>query len=79
MIVLWAGATYLAKEKKNFWIGAVPATFMSAVSSTYFVMAPECLGLIPFFKNNIAVAYPFGIIFAAAMFAIFWTRTRKYA
>ena len=79
MIVLWAGATYLAKEKTNFWIGAVPATFMSAVSSTYFVMAPECLGLIPFFKNNIAVAYPFGIIFAAAMFAIFWTRTRKYA
>ena len=29
---------YLFKEKKNFWITAVPATFMSAVSSTYFVL-----------------------------------------
>jgi hypothetical protein len=52
---------------------------MSAVSSTYFVMAPECLGLIPFFKNNVAVAYPFGIIFAVAMLAIFIVKTRKYA
>mgnify|MGYP007020998344 FL=1 len=44
MIVLWAASMYLFKEKKNFWITAVPATFMSAVSSTYFVLAPECLG-----------------------------------
>ena len=44
MIVLWAGAMYLAKEKKNYWVCAVPATFMSAVSITYFVMAKECLG-----------------------------------
>ena len=79
MIVLWAGATYLAQERKNYWIGALPATFMSAVSSTYFVMAPECLGLIPFFKNNYEVAYPFGIVFAVAMLVIFMVKTRKYA
>jgi hypothetical protein len=52
---------------------------MSAVSSTYFMMAPETLGLIPFFKNNTAVAYPVGIIFAIAMFCIFWKSSRKYA
>ena len=52
----------------------------TAVDHIGFELYPgECLGLIPFFKNNIMVAYPFGIIFAAAMFAIFWTRTRKYA
>ncbi len=79
MIVLWAGAMYLAKEKKNFWIGVCPAVFMSAVSSTYFMMAPETLGLIPFFRNNTAVAYPVGIIFAIAMFCIFWKSSRKYA
>ena len=79
MIVLWAGATYLAQERKNYWIGALPATFMSAVSSTYFVMAPECLGLIPFFKNNYEVAYPFGIVFAVAMLVIFMVKTQKYA
>ena len=30
MIVLWAAAMYLFTEKKNFWMAAVPATFMSA-------------------------------------------------
>ena len=71
MIVLWAGGMYLAQNKRNYWICAVPATFMSAVSCTYFFMAGECLGLIPFFKNNKAVAYPVGLIFAAACLFIF--------
>ena len=31
MIVLWAASMYLFKEKKNFWITAVPATFMRCV------------------------------------------------
>lgn len=63
MIVLWAGAAYLCKWKKGTMfslMAAIPATFMSAVTSTYFVMAPECLHL------STAIAYPVGIIFAAA-------------
>ena len=44
MIVLWAASMYLFYEKKNYWITAVPATFMSAVSSTYFLLGNECLG-----------------------------------
>ena len=78
MIVLWAGAMYLLQEKKNYWIGAVPATFMSAVSCTYFMMAPECLGLIGFFKNNTMVAYPVGLIFAAFCFFLFRKAAKKY-
>ena len=84
MIVLWAASMYLFKEKKNFWITAVPATFMSAVSSTYFVLAPECLGGLLNSKTaegatiyNTAVAYPFGVIFAIAMLAIFLHATKK--
>ena len=72
MIVLWSGAMYLAKEKKNFWVCAIPAIFMSAVSSTYFMMAPECLGAIAALKNNTAVAYPVGIIVAILFFVLFW-------
>ena len=79
MIVLWAGAMFLFQNKRNFWICAVPATFMSAVSCTYFFMAGECLGLIPFFKNNKAVGYPVGIIFAAACLALFLSKTKKAA
>ena len=44
MIVLWAASMYLFYEKKNYWITAVPATFMSAVSATYFLLGNECLG-----------------------------------
>jgi carbon starvation protein CstA len=79
MIVLWAGAMYLAKEKKNFWICAVPATFMSAVSATYFCMAPECLGAIAALKNNTKVAYPVGIIVAIVFFCIFWGAHKRIA
>ena len=86
MIVLWAASMYLFKEKKNFWITAVPAAFMSAVSSTYFVLAPECLGGLLNSKTaegatiyNTAVAYPVGVLFAVAMLAIFIHATKKSA
>lgn len=46
MIALWAAAMYLVKNKKNHWICTIPATFMSGVSMTYFVAAPECMGLL---------------------------------
>ena len=85
MIVLWAASMYLFKEKKNFWITAVPATFMSAVSCTYFVLAPECLGkMINTYADgklvayNTAVAYPIGIVFAIAMLALFLHATKKH-
>ena len=77
MIVLWSGAMYLAKEKRNYWICAVPAMFMTGVSMTYFFMAPECLGLIPALKNNTAVAYPAGIIFIILFFCLFEKARRK--
>ncbi len=79
MIVLWAGSMYLVQNKKNYWITAVPATFMSAVSATYFMMAPECLGLIPVFTNNKTIAYPVGIIVAIVFLGIFLSKAKKAA
>ena len=73
MIVLWAASMFLFKEKKNYWITAVPATFMSAVSMTYFFCAPECLNL------GIAVAYPVGIVLAVLFLGLFIRATRKTA
>ena len=77
MIVLWAASMYLMKNHKNFWITAIPATFMSAVSATYFVMAPECLGHIQALNSNTAVSYPVGIIVAALFLFIFLRSARK--
>ena len=71
MIVLWAASMYLFYDKKNYWITAVPATFMSAVSATYFVAAPECLNL------STAVAYPVGVIAAALFLGIFLYSIKK--
>lgn len=76
MIVLWAASMYLFLEKKNYWITVVPATFMSAVSMTYFFCAPECLGA---FGITTAVAYPVGIILAIVFLALFIRATKKVA
>lgn len=74
MIVLWTASMYLYREHKLFWITAVPATFMSAVSATYFLMAPECLGA---FGIGASIAYPMGIVIALAFLALFLLATRK--
>ena len=86
MIVLWAASMYLFREKKNYWITAVPATFMSAVSATYFILAPECLGGFVNQKTadgatiyNTMVAYPIGILVAVLFLGLFLKATKKPA
>ncbi len=39
MIALWAASVYMLQNKKNYWVTVIPATFMSAVSATYFMAA----------------------------------------
>jgi carbon starvation protein CstA len=71
MIVLWAGAMYLYVSKKNMWIAVVPATFMSAVSVTYILQAPEG------FKLATSISYPVGIVAALSFLALFLFSTKK--
>ena len=71
MMVLWAGAVYL--HRNGFppiacMMAALPATFMSAVSITYFIQAPECLNM------STSIAYPVGIVVAVVFFGIFIVR-----
>ena len=68
MMVLWAGAVYLHREgfpPTACFMAAIPATFMSAVSATYFFQAPECLHM------STSVAYPAGLVIAALFLGIF--------
>ena len=67
MISLWVATAYLIKTGKTYGslITALPATFMSAVSLTYILMAGEGFGL------SSSVAYPAGIVFAVAMFCLY--------
>lgn len=74
MIALWVITAYLIKNGRKpsaTLITAIPATFMSAVSLTYILMAGEGFGL------SSAVAYPAGIIFAAALFAVYAVLLKK--
>lgn len=73
MIALWAGAAYLGKEvsKKASLIAAIPATFMSAVSATYILMADEG------FKLSTSIAYPVGLLVAVVFVAIYVVKIWK--
>lgn len=81
-IALWVVSVYLTGEKKPYFISLVPAVFMSAVSSTYFFVAPECLGIL--WRGMLvseAIYYPIGaaigILFAAALFIAFMTWKKR--
>ncbi|MBQ9930754.1 MAG: carbon starvation protein A [Firmicutes bacterium] len=68
MIALWVATAYLIKHslyKFASVITAAPATFMSAVSLTYILMASEGFGL------SSAIAYPAGIIFACCLLVLY--------
>ncbi|MDO5562626.1 MAG: carbon starvation CstA family protein [Synergistaceae bacterium] len=89
MIVLWSAAVYMARHKMNFWVAAIPAVFLSAVSCTYILVAGEgfspaiarmlCDGAQPEGANLLevasSVAYPVGIIFAAMCFIVFYYKS----
>lgn len=61
-IVLWTVTAFLIKEGKQYWVSLVPAVFMSAVVTTYILVAPEGFGL------STQVSYPVGI--AVALFLL---------
>lgn len=69
MMMLWAGAVYLANEKKLHWIASLPAAFMTAVTTTYILIAPEGFGI------STAIAYPAGITIAVVTFGFFLYKT----
>ncbi len=44
VFTLWAITVWLAKNKKNYYISLLPALFMTMVTMTYIVFAPEGFG-----------------------------------
>ncbi len=44
-VALWVGAMYLLMAKKNFWVAAIPAVFMTWNIFTYILSQPIGLGL----------------------------------
>ena len=57
-LVLWTSAVYLLKESRSYWIALIPATFMTAVITSYLLIAPEGFSLpqLPSYFIGIGVA-----------------------
>ncbi|MCM1989184.1 carbon starvation protein A [Oceanirhabdus seepicola] len=70
-IVLWTAAMYLAREGKNFWMAAVPATFMTAVCTTFILVSKIGFGV------SISIATPVGVVAAVLALIIFINATKK--
>ena len=74
MISLWVATAYLIKTGNSRYgslLTALPATFMSAVSMTYILMASEGFSL------SSSIAYPVGAVFALALFCVYVYLDRK--
>lgn len=73
-IVLWTITIYLVNSKKNFWITLLPALFMTAVISTYLMLAPEGFRL----PHNISYITGFTITFLSALgFLLYYLKKQR--
>ena len=73
IFTLWAITVYLYKNRKCFYVSLVPAIFMTAVCSTYILMAPEGLGL------SATLGYTIGAAFTMILSTITIVYMRKQA
>ena len=71
IFTLWAITVYLYRHGKFFYVSLIPAIFMTAVCSTYIVMAPEGLGL------SASLGYPIGALFTVLLSIVTIVYMRK--
>ncbi|MCL2398994.1 MAG: carbon starvation protein A [Defluviitaleaceae bacterium] len=71
-MVLWAGATFLLVNNKFHLIASIPAAFLTFISISYILQAPnEGFGLAPTIGNTA------GIIVAVGLFVLFMIKASK--
>ncbi len=73
MIMLWTASMYLVMKKKPHWIASIPAAFMTAVTATYILQAPEG------FKLPTSISYPLGLVIAAGIVILFFVKAKQNA
>ncbi|MBN1984755.1 MAG: carbon starvation protein A [Prolixibacteraceae bacterium] len=72
MIVLWTITVFLLQEKKLYWLTLIPAVFMTAVTTTYLLFAPEGFALPK------EIAYPVGALLSVVSLVSFFVYKRNY-
>ena len=71
MIMLWTGSMFLLKSNKNYFITAIPAIFMTVVTFSYIMQAPEGFKLSPEVGNGI------GLVAGLILAVLFFNKVRK--
>jgi len=72
VFTLWAITVYLAKKKKMYIISLVPALFMTSVSITYILIAPEGFNLSAYH------AYIGGVLVSFGTLILFFIKNKSY-
>lgn len=76
VFTLWAVTVYMARRNKPYIISLIPAVFMTAVTVTYILFAPEGLGALTQSLLGTPIPYEWaltgGILVAAALLAAFY-------
>lgn len=63
-VVLWCIVTYLHGEKRNFWVAAIPAVFMTYICSSFVFVSNQFVGL-----GSTPLAYILGGVLTAVIVA----------
>ena len=71
VFTLWAITIWLSDNKKNFYVTLLPAMFMTAVTSTYIMFAPEGFSLLTQSLFGFKIGYAFSVGFGIAMSVLF--------
>lgn len=77
VFTLWTLTVYLAREKKLYIITFVPALFMTAVTVTYILFAPEGVGALTAKLWGVKIAYEWALgigLVISAVFLLMFTR-----
>lgn len=71
VFTLWALSVYLADRKKLYIITLIPALFMTAVTSTYILFAPEGIGTLTDSLFGVRISYELALGCGLAITALF--------
>lgn len=71
VFTLWSITLYLSARRRNYWVALIPALFMTTVTVSYILIAPEGFSLSP------AIAYSGGVFVAMASAAAYAYRRRQ--
>ena len=71
MIMLWTGSMFLLKNNKNYMVTVAPAIYMTAVTFSYIMQAPEGFRLPSQIGNTI------GIVVAVLFAIVFFVKANK--